>query len=193
MTPEDITNTLIELFNSSEVQVLPPESWQVETPDCRLLVLLSEDRSWVRTLVPIAPFQEAQPFIEQILSANFDYTQEARYALYEGALWGVFQHSLESLTVPDFSAAVAQLLALRQAGLNKFFDRLVEQRVRQIVQVAKAQGQSLEATLQTLDRFYQEGLLGDLEQGTADREAVLAAWQRRLQELWPQVNPSGGE
>lgn len=193
MTPEDISNTLTELFNSSEVKVLPPESWQVDTLNCRLLVLLSEDHSWVRALVPIAPFQEAQPFMEQLLVANFDYTQETRYALHEGALWGVFQHGLESLAIPDFSAAVAQLLALHKTGLTSYFKELVERQVRQIVQVAKAQGQSLETTLQTLDRFYQEGLLGDLEQGTTDREAVLAAWQRRLQELWPQVNPSAGE
>jgi len=31
MTPEEITNTLTELFDSADVQAITPESWQVET------------------------------------------------------------------------------------------------------------------------------------------------------------------
>jgi hypothetical protein len=64
------------------------------------------------------------------------------------------------------------------------FDQLVDNRIRQIIQVAKQQGQSLEATLQTLDRFYREGLMGDLEQDAQAREQVLGAWRRRLESLW---------
>ncbi len=69
------------------------------------------------------------------------------------------------------------------------FNQLVESRIRQIIEAAKQQGQSLEATLQNLDRFYEEGILGDLEQGADSREQVLAAWRRQLERLWPEVNP----
>lgn len=31
--------------------------------------------------------------------------------------------------------------------------------------------------------------MGDLDQGAQSREQVLAAWERRLQFLWPEVNP----
>lgn len=186
MTPEEIGSTLTEFFEQANVQAITPESWQVETPGFRLLVLLSDDRSWLRVLLPIVSAQAAQPFVEQLLEANFDDTQQTRYALHQGVLWGVFQHSLESLVPSDFSDAIAQLVSLHELGLSDFFNQLVEGRIRQIIQVAKKQGQSLEATLQNLDRFYEEGLLGDLEQGAESREQVLAAWRRQLERLWPE-------
>ena len=188
MTPSEITDTLKELFGTTTVNVVERGSWQVEMPDFRLLVLLSEDESWLRLLLPIMTFQEAQPFLEQFLEANFDETQEVRYALNQGVIWGVFQHSKESLTVEDFKSAVTRLVSLQQAGVNDVFNNLIENRIRRIIATAKIQGQSLEATMQTLDRFYAEGLMGDRDQTSQEREQVLAAWQRRLQQLWNEVD-----
>lgn len=187
MKPEEIASTLKELFDSADVQAIAPGSWQVETSDFRLLVILSDDQSWLRVLLPIVSAQAAQPFVEQLLEANFDDTQQVRYALHQGVVWGVFQHSRESLVAADFSDAIARLVSLHQLGLSDLFNELVESRIRQIIQAAKQQGQSLEATLQNLDRFYEEGLLGDLEQGAESREQVLSAWRRQLERLWPQV------
>jgi hypothetical protein len=188
MTPEEITQTLTDSFEPSMVQSPDPSSWQVETPQWRLLVLLSEDQTWLRMLIPIAPASEAQPFFEQLLEANFDATQESRYAISREVLWGVFQHSLANLSVEDFKAASDRLISLRQQGLSPSFDQFADSRIRQIIQVAKLQGQSLEATMQTLDRFYEEGLMGGLEQTTPEREQVLAAWRRRLESLWSEVD-----
>ncbi len=187
MTPEEIVGTLTELFDQTAVQAIAPGSWQVETSDFRLLVLLSDDESWLRVLLPIMSVQAAQPFFEQMLEANFDDTQEVRYALHQGVVWGVFEHNSESLVAGDFSDAIARLISLHQLGLSDLFNRLVESRIRLIIQAAKQQGQSLEATLQNLDRFYEEGILGDLEQGAESREQVLAAWRRQLERLWPEV------
>src|ERR671932_165256 len=158
MKPEEITDKLTELFGAAAVQTTQPGAWQVETPQLRLLVLLSEDQSWLRILIPIAPALEAQPFFEQLLEANFDDTQETRYALNQNVLWGVFQHNCETLTPEDLKAAIARLVFLHQQSLTSSFDRLVESRIGQIIRAAKRQGQSLEATLQTLQRFYREGL-----------------------------------
>jgi hypothetical protein len=188
MKPEEITNKLTELFGAA-VQTAQSGTWQVEMPQLRLLVLLSDDQSWLRVLIPIAPAQDAQPFLEQLLEANFDTTQEARYALNQNVLWGVFQHNCATLDPEDFSAAIARVIALHQQGLSNSFNQLVDNRIRQIVKVAKQQGQTLEATLQTLDRFYREGLMGDLEQEAESREQVLAAWQRQLERLWLEVEP----
>lgn len=189
MRPEEITTQLTELFGTAAVQTAQSGAWQVELPQLRLLVLLSEDRSWLRILIPIAPAQDALPFAEQLLAANFDDTQETRYALNQNVLWGVFQHNLRTLDPEDFSTAVARLLSLHQLGLNESFNQLVDNRVRQIIRAAKQQGQSLEATLQTLDRFYREGLMGDLDQGEEAREQTLLAWQSRLESLWNDVEP----
>uniref|UniRef100_A0A832H2T7 DNA-binding domain-containing protein n=1 Tax=Oscillatoriales cyanobacterium SpSt-402 TaxID=2282168 RepID=A0A832H2T7_9CYAN len=183
MTPSELSTQLTTLFGEATAQ-LAPGSWQVDTSDFRLLVLLSDDQSWLRILIPIAPAQDAQPFFEQLLEANFDQTQEVRYALQQGVLWAVFQHSRESLAIADFTTAVQRLVDLRLKGLDECFNRLIENRVRQIIRVAKQQGQSMEATLQTLERFYQEGLMGDMTAGAQAREDTLAAWRYQLERLW---------
>lgn len=163
---------------------IAPGSWQIDTSTFRLLVLLSEDNTWLRVLLPIVPIQEAQPFLGQFLEANFDETQEVRYALYEGVIWGVFQHNTDSLVSADLSNAINRLVSLHEAGLDNVFNRLIESRIRQIIQAAKQQGQSLQATMQSLERFYAEGLLGEINQTSEAREEVLAAWRRQLEKLW---------
>ena len=184
MTPEEIAGTLTELFDTSAIATTAPGSWQVDTPNFRLLVLLSEDNTWLRVLLPILPIQEAQPFLEQFLEANFDDTQEVRYALYERVIWGVFQHNSETLVSADLSNAINRLLSLHQTRLDNVFNQLVESRIRQIIQAAKQQGQSLQATMQSLERFYAEGMMGEINQTSQGREEVLTAWRRQLERLW---------
>lgn len=184
MTPEEIAGTLTELFGTSAVATIAPGSWQIDTSTFRLLVLLSEDNTWLRVLLPILPIQQAQPFLEQFLEANFDDTQEVRYALYEGVIWGVFQHNIDTLVSADLSNAINRLASLHQAGLDNVFNRLIESRIRQIIQAAKQQGQSLQATMQTLERFYAEGMMGEINQTSQGREEVLTAWRRQLERLW---------
>lgn len=187
MTPQEIGDELRELFGAG-LQQTSAETWQVETNEMRLLVLLSEDQSWLRLLVTIAPAQEATAFLPQLMEANFDETQETRYALFQGLLWGVFQHSSEGLTRSDFRSAVARLLALQQQGLSASFNQLAEVQIRQIIRAAKQQGQSLEATMQTLDRLYEEGVMGDIDSTGAARSEVLEAWRYQLERLWNDEN-----
>lgn len=187
MTNTDITECLSALFGSN-VQRIDIQSWQVETDNARILVLLSDDQSWLRVLLPIAPLSDAQPFLEQLLTANFDETQEVRYALHQDVLWGVFQHNRESLTVDDLQGAIARLLLLKSQGLANSFNTFAEQQIRQIIAAAKRQGQSLETTLQTLERFYAEGIMGSMQQPTADRQAILDAWRYQLERLWDEAD-----
>jgi hypothetical protein len=58
MNNQDITNHLQQRF-AEAVQYTPPDAWQVETADYRLLVLLSTDQSWLRLLMPIVPGEVA--------------------------------------------------------------------------------------------------------------------------------------
>ncbi|MBF2063719.1 MAG: hypothetical protein IGS39_04725 [Calothrix sp. C42_A2020_038] len=186
MTPAEIANTLTKIFGATDVNAVAPGSWQVETTDFRLLVILSDDESWLRVLLPIMPIQEAQPFLEQLLEANFDDTHACRYALHQNVLWGVFQHFTASLTTQDFEDAIAKLVSLHEVGLNNVFNSLIESRIQMIVKAAKQQGQTLEATMQNLDRFYAEGLMGDTEQTPEARQQTLVAWRRQLERLWNQ-------
>ncbi|MDB9306865.1 hypothetical protein [Nodularia spumigena] len=188
MIPEEIAGTLTKIFSTAEVKAIAPGSWQIDTATFRLLVLLSEDNTWLRILLPIVPIQEAQPFLAQFLEANFDDTQEVRYALFDGVIWAVYQHNSETLVSGDFASAIARLISLYEAGLDNVFNRLIESRIRQIIQTAKQQGQSLSATMQNLERFYAEGLLGEINQTSESREQVLTAWQRQLERLWDQID-----
>jgi hypothetical protein len=183
MTPDEIANTLTELFGATSTNVVAPGSWQVETSTFRLLVMLGDD-NWLRILLPIIPIQEAQPFLEQLLEANFDDTQEVRYALHQNVVWGVFGHRSTSLTTEDFEDAIAQLISLHEVGLSDVFNRLVESRIRLIVLAAKQQGQTLEATMQSLDRFYSEGMMGEIEQTSEARQQTLGTWRYQLERLW---------
>lgn len=181
-----ITTCLADRFGEA-LQINPPDAWQVETPEFRLLVLLTADHSWLRLLVPIVPAQTAQPFFSQLLEANFDWTQETRYALHQEVLWGVFQYELASLTDHRFDAAISRLLVMKQTGVDACFNRLVEQQIRQIIRAAKQRGQSLQETMQTLNRFYSEGMMGDMA-ASDDQGRVLQAWQQQLERLWPEVD-----
>ncbi|MEM0981145.1 MAG: hypothetical protein AAGH78_12835 [Cyanobacteria bacterium P01_H01_bin.58] len=185
MDIQSITDYLRDRFDTA-VQVSPPDAWQVETPDFRLLVLLSADQSWLRILLPIVPLPSVKDFLSQILEANFDLTQETRYALHQDVLWGVFQHDLASLTTASLDSVINRLLTMHQEGVDPFFNALVEKQIRQIIQAAKLQGQSLEETMQTLDRFYSEGMMGDMD-GSESQGKVLEAWRRQLERLWPEV------
>ncbi|MEM9923927.1 MAG: hypothetical protein AAF915_09285 [Cyanobacteria bacterium P01_D01_bin.50] len=184
MTHNEIADTLSNLFGTSAIKVLAPGSWQVETSNFRLLLLLSDDQSWLRVLLPMMPASQAQPFLEQFFEANFDDTQQVRYALHQEVLWGVFQHSCESLVVEDLCDAIARLISLHEIGLNDAFTKLTETKIKEIVQASKQQGKSLEATMQTLERFYAEGLMGGIDQSPESRETFLTAWRRQLERLW---------
>ncbi|MGL5083391.1 MAG: hypothetical protein ACRC8A_18075 [Microcoleaceae cyanobacterium] len=186
MIPADIHRLLKHQFDSAMTQV-DLTSWQVETSEFRLLVLLSEDQSWLRILVPITPIQDAQEILDRLLEENFDRTLEARYATHQGVIWGVFQHTMESLTSTDFLQAISNLIALHRKGVSELYSDLIEQRILQVIQVAKRQGQSVEETMQTLERFYAEGVMGELSGGAETRNQTLAAWRSQLERLWPEI------
>lgn len=187
MKIEEITVTLQQLFAADAIAHEEEDTWQITSEDIRLLIILSEDHSWLRMLAPIAPARDAQALLPQLLEANFEATGETRYALGQNVLWGVFYHRLESLTPADLTSAIAELITLAQQGLTTSFNQLIETRLHQIIQAAKLQGQDLETTLQTLDRFYQEGMLGGINQPAEEREKFLEAWRYQLRRLWSEV------
>ena len=187
MNTTEISDILAKLFNQADIKHDVEEAWQVKNDQIHLLAIISQDKSWLRLLTPIATAQEAQSLLPQILEDNFDLTQEVRYALNQKVLWGVFHHRLESLVAEDLESAIASLQGLANKGLSGSFNQLIEKQIIQIVKAAKAQGQSLESTYQTIDRFYQEGVMGGVDQDPNQREQFLAAWKAQLERFWSEV------
>jgi Tir chaperone protein (CesT) family len=178
-----IPSTLQAKFGES-FQAIGDECYEVNTNEFKLLFILSDHLSWLRILTPITTAANADTFLRELLTANFDDTLENRYALHQDVLWGVFQHRLESLDPEDFSVAIERLINLKKSGVNPAFTQFVTQKVREIVRVAKLRGDTLQQTMQTLDRFYAEGMMGDLEEGVAARESMMSAWRYQLTRLW---------
>ncbi len=187
MKTAEISSILERLFNSEDINHDVEEAWQIKNSQIHLLVILSEDHTWLRLLSPIAAANQAQSLLPQLLENNFDTTQEVRYAINQNVLWGVFHHRLASLTSEDLESAIASLASLVEKGLSPSFNQLIEKQIIQIVKTAKAQGQSLESTYQTIDRFYQEGVMGGIDQDPNQREQFLAAWKAQLERLWSEV------
>ena len=187
MKVTEISLVLERIFKPEDIKHDVDEAWQIKNAQLHLLVILSEDKFWLRLLTPIAAANEAQSLLSQLLEDNFDLTQEVRYAINQNVLWGVFHHRLESLTSEDLESAIASLVTLVEKGLSSSFNKLIEKQIIQIVKAAKTQGQSLESTYQTIDRFYQEGIMGGIDQDPALREQFLAAWKAQLERLWSEV------
>jgi hypothetical protein len=183
MTPADIQSFLTERFGRA-LTIADADSYQVDTPDYRLLIILSAQQSWVRMLVPIAPATEAMTFVEEFLSANFDDTLETRYAINQGVLWGVWQHSVLGLTTEDFTTAIDRSIDFKRVGIDRAFQDFATKQVKAIVSIAKQRGDTLEQTMQTLDRFYAEGVMGDIGATDDIRKEMMTAWQYQLERLW---------
>ena len=187
MNTAEVNLVLENLFNREDINHDVEEAWQIKNSQVHLLVILSQDKSWLRLLSPIASAEEAHSLLTQLLEDNFERTQQIRYALNQNVLWGVYHHRLVSLTAEDLESAIARMISLAEKGLSKSFSQVIEKQIIQIVKAAKAQGQSLEATYQTIDRFYQEGVMGGIDQDPAQREQFLAAWKAQLERLWSEV------
>lgn len=184
MTPDDLTDVLTAKFGEA-AQYAPPDAWQVETEKMRLIAITNPPL--LKLMTPIVPIAEAQSFVTQMLEANFDQTQEARYAFHQNVVWGISQLDFEALTSPLLERAIDQLTEMKMQGTEVFFSRLMETQLTQIITAAKLQGQSLEDTIKTLDRFYAEGIMGEMGE-QAYQEKAMAAWRKQLERLWPTVD-----
>ncbi|MEL7330882.1 MAG: hypothetical protein AAFN12_01470 [Cyanobacteria bacterium J06560_2] len=186
MTPDSVTAALTAKFGDA-AQYSPPDAWQVETEAMRLLVISSGP--WLRLMTPIMPVTEAQPFLTQMLAANFDRTQEARYAIHQNIVWGLVQYDFAALSETLFEQAIAQLSEMKAQGAQTFFSQMLEAQITQIITAAKLQGQSLEDTMKTLDRLYAEGVMGEMGQSEYQQKAM-TSWRKQLERLWPTVDVS---
>ncbi len=189
MTPDQTTQALQDRFGVAACQRVSDDAWQVEAASLRLLAIRSG--ALLKLMIPLMPAPEAQPFMMQMMEANFDQTQQTRYAVHQDVVWGVFQYDMEALDLFQFQSAIDQLQVLKANGIDELFSLRVEAQVTQIIVAAKQQGQTLEATMKMLDRFYAEGMMGDMGSGAEQKDyqnEALTAWRRQLERLWPTVN-----
>ena len=139
-------------------------------------------------MVPVASAAQAQPFFQELLELNFEATTLVKYAMAQDMLWAVFNHPFASLQPSDLAIALDSLITLRSQGLSRCFEIHADRQVRLIVVASKRQGLSLEATLQNLERFYREGIIGDLSDTSETIQLTLDRWRNRLERLWSEAD-----
>lgn len=193
MQLEELLSLLTDKFETS-LEPAGNSIWRVSmdhgawTDQGELVILLSGDESWLRLMVPIASATQSQPFLQELLELNFEATTFIKYAIAQQMLWGVFNHPLQTLHEQDLKIAIAGLITLRKEGLSHCFENHVDRQVRLIITASKRQGLTLQATLQNLERFYREGIIGDLSDSGETIQLTLTRWRDRLERLWTEEN-----
>ena len=187
MNLESLLSHLREKFDTPWVEA-GENFWRHTWDSGELILMLSEDHSWVRMMIPVASMAQAQPFFQELFELNFEETTLVRYAIAQGMLWAVFNHPFQTLQVKDIDLALDCLLTLQTQGVTRCFEVHADRQVRLIIQASKRQGLSLKATLQNLERFYREGIIGDLSDSGSTIQLTLTRWRDRLERLWSEVD-----
>lgn len=83
--------------------------------DVPVLVVTDAQADRMRAMVPIRSAEGLEPAdLERMMQANFDTALDARYAVAQGRLWGVFIHPLSPLEKDQFLSGIAQTVSLAQ-------------------------------------------------------------------------------
>ncbi|MEM9137310.1 MAG: hypothetical protein AAGB01_08175 [Cyanobacteria bacterium P01_F01_bin.42] len=180
----------LKTSHSIPFQSVGEKIWRASLDWGEMVMLLSEEDSWLRLMVPISSVSQAQPFLQELLELNFEATTIVKYAIAQQMLWAVFNHPLASLQEADVAIALERLIALREQGLSNCFEIHADRQVSLIIAASKRQGLTLESTLQNLERFYREGIIGDLSDTDATIQLTLDRWRSRLERLWSEDDES---
>lgn len=106
MTWERLTR-IVQALDADTVQQGP--TLQFTIADIPLMIVADPAADRMRAMVPIASAQglSAEDLL-RLMQANFDTALDARYAVANGRLWGVFIHPLASLEKDQLLSALAQ-------------------------------------------------------------------------------------
>jgi hypothetical protein len=89
--------------------------WQFTLGKREVIVITDPVAERMRIMVPIVETKELdQPLLTRLMQANFESALDARYAIAQDVLWGVFIHPLSSLSERDFVSGLAQALTVAE-------------------------------------------------------------------------------
>lgn len=88
-------------------------NWQFTVDERMLIAVTDANAGRMRLITPIAESSALpEAGLERLMQANFDTALDARYAIGQGVVWGVFLHPLDTLTTRDFASGVLQTKSL---------------------------------------------------------------------------------
>ena len=110
MTPERLVAIILDLDPDATVT---PGGIELSIEDIPVMVMMAPAADRMRAMVPIASVQDVTPQeMERMMQANFDTALDARYAVAQGRVWGVYIHPLGALQRAQFLSGLAQTVNL---------------------------------------------------------------------------------
>lgn len=93
--------------------VIQPNAMQLTISDVPVLIVLDARADRMRAMVPIRSAEGLEPEeLMRLMQANFDSALDARYAVAQGRLWGVFIHPLTPLRKDQLLSGLAQTVGV---------------------------------------------------------------------------------
>lgn len=112
MTAERVLQIVLAL--DPEARVAGP-GVELTIADVPVLIIMDEAANRMRAMVPIASAEDlSAEELARMMQANFDAALDARYAIAQGRVWGVFIHPLAQLERDQFISGLAQVVTVAQ-------------------------------------------------------------------------------
>jgi hypothetical protein len=110
MTPERLTDIILALDPDAAINA---NGIELTIEDIPVLVVMAPSADRMRAMVPIASVEDVTPEeMNRMMQANFDTALDARYAVAQGRVWGIFIHPLGALERAEFLSGLAQTVNL---------------------------------------------------------------------------------
>ena len=92
---------------------ITPSGIELTIEDIPVLVVMAPAADRMRAMVPIASVEDVTPEeMRRMMQPNFDTALDARYAVAQDRIWGVFIHPLGALEREQFLSAIVQTVNL---------------------------------------------------------------------------------
>jgi len=90
-----------------------PGSWTFKVDGVELMVITDERADRMRIISPVVEAKDLdQAVLIAMLQANFDRALDAKYSIYQDAVWAVYTHPLSPTTKEQFDSASRQVAQL---------------------------------------------------------------------------------
>ncbi len=110
MTAERLAQIIMDIDPDAAIT---PSGIELTIEDIPVLVVMAPAADRMRAMVPIASVEDVTAEeMSRMMQANFDTALDARYAVAQDRVWGVFIHPLGALEREQFLSAIAQTVNL---------------------------------------------------------------------------------
>lgn len=94
-----------------EDAVLEEPAWIVALDGLEVIIVYDTDADRMRIVIPIGPATDIpREELVRLMQANYDSALDARYAIAQDTLWGVFIHPLSELSDDEFLTALGEVI-----------------------------------------------------------------------------------